>query len=138
MSLYLSALLFSVSFPVLFTVFFIDLIKEWKKFFLSTFLVATFFIVWNIFFTQHKIWGFNPAYCSGVYVFNLPLEECAFFFIIPFCSLFTHYSVIYLLPKIKLNKKIAQIITVTLMVFASSLVIFNYDKWYTLSTSRLL
>lgn len=131
MSLYFYILFFSVIVPILFTIFCIDFIKEWKAFGISTLVVALFFIVWDIIFTELKVWGFNEEYCSGILIFSLPIEECLFFLAIPFCSLFTHFAIFYLKPNLKLDRKVTQVLAITFLLIAIVLVCFNYDKAYT-------
>ena len=48
--------------------------KTWKYLFPAMFIVGLFFIVWDMLFTAKGVWGFNPAYISGIHIFNLPIE----------------------------------------------------------------
>jgi lycopene cyclase domain-containing protein len=131
MSLYFYILFFSVIVPILFTIFCIDFIKEWKSFAISTLAIALAFLVWDLIFTDLKVWGFNKEYCSGISIFGLPIEECLFFLAIPFCSLFTHFAIFHLKPNLKLGKKITRVLAITFLLLAILLVVFNYDKAYT-------
>ena len=106
-------------------------IQWWKSVFLSIFMVAFFFLVWDVIFTQQGVWGFNPKYLLGFYVFGLPLEEILFFICIPYASIFTHYAVGYFLPNFKLSEFKANYITIILFLIAIVLLILNIDKWYT-------
>ena len=47
------------------------------------------YILWDIIATERGHWSFNPNYVSGYEIVNLPVEEILFFFVIPFCCLFT-------------------------------------------------
>src|SRR5690606_39231530 len=64
--------------------------KSWKNSLLAALIISVPFIVWDIVFTQQGFWGFNPAYISGIYVFNLPIEELLFFIIVPFACTFIY------------------------------------------------
>ncbi|MBK9222497.1 MAG: lycopene cyclase domain-containing protein [Saprospiraceae bacterium] len=62
-------------------------IKEyWKP--LS--VLAILYIGWDMVFTYLRIWGFNETYIIGIKILGLPIEEIAWFLVIPFCSLFTY------------------------------------------------
>ena len=99
MSAYFYVLLGSIVFPFLLSFDKkISFYKKWKFLFPAIFLVAIVFIAWDVYFVKNGVWGFNKAYLSGLYVFNLPIEEVLFFIIIPiiFCL---HFLVINFLIK---------------------------------------
>lgn len=130
-TLYLTLLLLSVSIPLIYTVFFKDVIRYWKMFLISTTLVATFFIIWDFFFTKSSIWGFNNKYTLGIDLLGMPIEEWLFFFIIPFCSLFIHYALNYLKPNFYLKKKATYYLTLNLIMLLAIIVFSNMNKAYT-------
>ena len=64
--------------------------KKWGFLFKAILPVATFFILWDVFFTIIGVWGFNPKYFLGFKVFELPVEEWLFFVNIPFACIFIY------------------------------------------------
>ena len=48
------------------------------------------FIPWDAYFSFEGIWWFNPKYTSGINLLYLPIEEWAFFIVIPFCCVFLY------------------------------------------------
>jgi len=131
MIIYFYILLGSFIIPFLFSIFKIDFIKNWKNFTISTIIVAIVFLIWDVIFTSSGIWGFNDKYCLGIYFLKIPLEEWLFFFIIPFCSLFTHFALFYALPNIRLNRKTTLYISVLFVVLSAVLIIANLSRAYT-------
>ena len=61
--------------------------KDLKPLFLSLFVMMLVFVPWDVAFTEYQIWGFNEQYLSGIYIFNLPIEELLFFIVVPSCLL---------------------------------------------------
>lgn len=60
---------------------------------LALFIPAAVYIIWDVLATKAGHWSFNENYITGIFIFNLPVEEILFFFVIPFCSLFLWESV---------------------------------------------
>jgi len=104
--------------------------KEWKAFFASNFLVAIFFLIWDAYFTLNSIWGFNPDYLTGIYIFNLPIEEVLFFVSIPYACVFTYFALKYLLENNPLTR-IHKILTILFIGFLLTVGLLSLDKWYT-------
>ena len=66
MSLYLILNLASISVPLLYSFEKrMRFIRWWKEVFLSIAIVASLFIIWDIFFTAQGVWGFNERYFDG-------------------------------------------------------------------------
>lgn len=132
--LYLLIDLFTIIIPVLFSFHpKLNFHKEWKPFFIANTLIAFGFILWDLLFTRLGVWGFNPNYVSGIYFFNLPMEELLFFICIPFACVFT-YHCLNLFFAIKWNNKFENvfIITISLVLFLAG--IYFKNKLYTSST----
>lgn len=135
---YLYILIGSLVVPLLFTLFFIDFIKNWKHFLFSTSIIAFVFLIWDAVFTNIGVWGFEEKYCTGLYLLKMPIEEWLFFFIIPFCSLFTHFAFFYKFPKLRIKKDITILITFFLILITTVLILTNFDKAYTLVNYSVL
>lgn len=68
-------------------------------------LPALFYIIWDGYFAGEKIWFFNADYiATKTNIYNLPLEEVLFFFIVPYCCLFVYECVRCYFPTWQSNK----------------------------------
>ena len=110
--------------------------RKWKNYFKANFIVALFFILWDIFFTKMGVWGFNDRYLLGLKFFNIPIEEVLFFFCIPYSSLFVYFSMNYLV-KVNLLKKHQQFMTLFFAVFLGIVGSVFWDRLYTSVTFLL-
>ena len=107
--------------------------KEWKYFFPACGAAALVFLIWDYYFTDWAVWGFNPTYLTGIYFFNLPLEEVLFFFFIPYACVFTYFALTYLMeqsPLARLHKAISVLLILVLTLVG----ITHLDQWYTSTT----
>ncbi|SHM40588.1 lycopene cyclase domain-containing protein [Cyclobacterium lianum] len=73
--------------------------KKWYALWPATFVAAIAYIVWDHWFTVEGVWWFNERYILGYYLFELPVEEISFFFIVPFACIFIYEVLIYFFPK---------------------------------------
>ena len=102
----------------------------WKSFFKANLIVAIFFLIWDILFTKAGIWGFNPEYLTGLFIFNLPIEEVLFFICIPYACVFSFYAFEYLFKQNPLEKW-HRFISILLIVLLLSIAVINYNRLYT-------
>ena len=101
--------------------------KTWVAFFPAMIISAIIFIVADIRFTRIGVWGFNPDYLTGIYFFNLPIEEYLFFFCIPYACIFTYQCFKILLqqsPDENTTRLISKIASVVL--FIVGIIYFNH------------
>lgn len=131
--LYLILNLGSLSIPLMYSFFEKEFhfIQYFKAVVLSIALVAIPFLIWDGIFTYYGVWGFNPDYHLSIDILGMPLEECMFFFCIPYPCLFTHEVLKFYLPNFKLSKGTTIIVSTLLLVLVCFLLIFNFGKWYT-------
>ncbi|MBL1233128.1 MAG: lycopene cyclase domain-containing protein [Flavobacteriales bacterium] len=131
-ALYLILLLASFSIPFAYSFEKkMHFIKHWKAIFSAISFVAIIYIIWDIIFTKIGVWGFNSDYHLGITFFNLPLEEILFFFLIPYASIFIHYSLQYFFPKAKLANKFVVFFTWGVIILLVVLIVMNMGKLYT-------
>lgn len=110
--------------------------SRWKYLFPAIAVTGLFFILWDILYTSLGIWGFNPRYLTGIYIFNLPVEEVLFFITIPFATVFTYDTLIYLV-KNDYFRKASRTISFTLVTLLFVVAVFNLSKLYTSVTFLL-
>lgn len=108
--------------------------SKWKAYFKANLITAAVFVVWDIIFTHHGVWGFNDAYISGIHIFNLPLEELLFFICIPYACTFLYETFKSWLPKQPLQKSGRYIASGTLLLFTVLLGIYT-THLYTMSAT---
>jgi lycopene cyclase domain-containing protein len=111
--------------------------KKWRYLLPAIVVPGAGFIIWDIWFTEMGIWGFNERYLTGITLVNLPLEEWLFFVTIPYACVFTYHSLAYLVNKDWLGP-FAQGISYFLIGFLIILAILHFGKWYTSLTFILL
>lgn len=108
----------------------IQFAKKWYALFPAIALTGLLFIVWDIWFTEMGVWEFNPRYLTGIYLFNLPIEEWLFFLTVPFACVFIYEVLQYFVAKdifAGITKPLTYALIPVLLVVGFS----NLDKWYT-------
>ncbi len=104
--------------------------KNWKYAFPAMIIPALLYIGWDIYFTEKGVWSFNESYITGIKLYNLPLEEVLFFFIVPYCCIFIYACIRSYFPSL-VNKKSADIFLIILAVGLFVTGIIYSDKYYT-------
>ncbi|MDN3669236.1 lycopene cyclase domain-containing protein [Echinicola jeungdonensis] len=104
--------------------------KKWFALFPAIFITTFFFIGWDQWFTYLEVWSFNEQYLIGKQWGNLPLEECLFFVVIPFSTLFIYEVMRYYWPRDPFRNWVKEI-TWTLALLLIVIAVFNWDKLYT-------
>jgi lycopene cyclase domain-containing protein len=111
--------------------------RRWKSVFISIFLVGAVFVSWDVFFTRSGIWGFNPQYHASFLILSLPVEEWLFFIVVPYASIFIHYSLEFVHPKFILSDYVTRAIAVIIIVILISMALMHPDKTYTFTISMV-
>jgi lycopene cyclase domain-containing protein len=104
--------------------------KKWKYVFAAMILPAIVYLTWDAYFITKGVWSFNEKYITGPKLFNIPIEEVLFFFIVPYSCLFIYECVITYFPFVKqrnAGNNILQVIAVLLLVFG----VYFFGKYYT-------
>lgn len=104
--------------------------KKWKYLFLPVFIPALLYIVWDMYFTSKGVWSFNKEYITGIKLYNLPVEEILFFFVVPYCCIFIYECIRSYFPRLKNKKQVDMILWLLATTLLITGIIF-YDKYYT-------
>ena len=110
--------------------------RKWSALILAMILPAAGYIIWDIYFTSQGIWSFNVDYILGFHLFNLPIEEVLFFFVVPFCCVFIYECIKQYFPKMQdqsIYAKLTWVMAIVLLVFA----LLNFSRRYTFYTFSL-
>ena len=95
------------------------------------FIVMVIFIIWDVIFTAHGIWGFNERYHSGRVLLGLPLEEYLFFITVPYASVFTIYVIDHYFTGFRPGDLQLRLTTLILIAFLILTAAFNIQRAYT-------
>lgn len=111
--------------------------KKWKAFFMANAIMLTFFIIWDVLFTQQGIWGFNDNYLVGLRIAGLPIEEWLFFICIPYASVFLYETFRCWIPGDPF-KAIGKSFLISVGVLSLVLCVLSWGQWYTFFTCLFL
>lgn len=133
MSLYLTIIILSLLGPLVLSFDKkVHFYTHWKTIFPAILIVGAIFIAWDIYFTENGIWGFNPDYLSGIYFYNLPLEECLFFFVVPYACVFIYEVIKAYFPAFQ-PLRFSYAFAFIFSILAITLSIIFRENWYTFS-----
>ncbi len=105
--------------------------KKWKSLFIAIIISSSFYITWDVIFTQRGVWGFNPAYYLEYTIAGLPIEEWLFFICIPYACVFMHYALLELFPKLKFPDQYINIKVRSLQMLLLLISVIFFDRSYT-------
>lgn len=108
--------------------------SRWPALFKAIFIVGTFFVVWDIIFTDIGVWGFNPKYLSGIELGGLPLGEYLFFITVPYACVFIYDVLNRFWPESGFFDQHASNVNYILISLGITLSIFYYNLLYTFWT----
>lgn len=103
---------------------------RWKAMLLAILIPGTLFLIWDEWFTQLGVWGFNERYLTGIRLGSLPLEEVLFFVCIPYACVFMYAA---LKKQIRTDHMAFSQKSISLfLIIGSALLGLMYtDRWYT-------
>jgi lycopene cyclase domain-containing protein len=129
--LYLTIDLLSIAMPLAFSFMpQANFYKKWRFLWPGIAITGILFIVWDMAFTHMGVWGFNPRYVSGLYLYNLPIEEVLFFICIPYSSVFLYEALNYFFKR-DVFETYTPSISIMLVMFLLTLGLMNTGRWYT-------
>ncbi|MCX7820863.1 MAG: lycopene cyclase domain-containing protein [Brevinematales bacterium] len=108
-----------------------DFFKTIPAFSLSFLIVGLFFIAWDSFFTNKKVWEFNEAHVMKFRIFNLPLEEILFFVTAPFGCIFIYSIMDNLLKESNINFNLLKYFFIFSSIFFLIAALYFRKKLYT-------
>jgi lycopene cyclase domain-containing protein len=136
--LYLSINLLTILFPFLFSFHHkAKFSRKWKYLWPAILVPGIIFLASDEVFTRMGVWGFNPAYLSGLYVGSLPLEEILFFICIPYACVFVYEAVNVLSTRDFLGPH-QRTISIVLIVGCLFVAATHASRWYTVTTFLVL
>lgn len=109
----------------------------WRSLFPAITIMAILFILWDAFFGNVGVWGFNDQYLLGGRIWGLPWEECLFFFTVPFASFFIFVCLNIYFPR-DILKEWDRGITLILVSSLLILGVINIGRLYTATTFILM
>lgn len=103
----------------------------------SIIFTGVIFVIWDIRFTELRIWEYNPDFISGIKIKNLPLEKWFFFIAIPFCSVYIYEFLNGKTTRFE-NPNVFVAISLVLLVVFGGVAYFFRQNLYTFFTFFLL
>jgi lycopene cyclase domain-containing protein len=109
---------------------------RFRSLFLAILPVSTFFLLWDAYFTDNNIWGFTDEHIAKIYLYNLPIEEVLFFFLVPYSCVFIYEVLIGYFPKLNLSV-FSNYFSYLFIAFGTTLILTGIGNWYTISACTI-
>jgi lycopene cyclase domain-containing protein len=137
MKLYSLLLIVTIAFPIILSFDKkVHFYTQFKALFSAIAIIGGFFVIWDVWFTNMGIWGFNAEHLLGVHIFNLPIEEVLFFIVVPYACVFIHNTMTAYWP-IKTDASTFKNFTYIWIIISFILAIMHYNHFYTVSAAAL-
>jgi lycopene cyclase domain-containing protein len=138
-SLYLWINILTIAFPLLLS--FDKKVKfyqYWPQLFPAITITAILFLIWDQWFTNMAVWGFNQLYILGYYCFDIPIEEVLFFFTVPYACVFVYECLKAYLRKSETFDEFYRWLTLLFFGISVTLLYWYNDRLYTAITCLVL
>lgn len=109
---------------------------HWKTLIPALFSVGCVFLLWDEYFTQKGIWGFNPDYLLNINIGHLPIEEVCFFLVVPYACIFIYEVLKAYFPHLKLSH-LGRYFGFGFTLLALVCCFLFPNNWYTMSACML-
>lgn len=134
MSTYLLINLFSIAIPLIYSFHKrLQIYRTWYALWPAIIITASFFIVWDVYFTRWGVWGFNPKHLLGIDWLSLPMEEWLFFVCIPYACVYTYACLKRILKRDYLARYSVSI-SWTLIILLAAIGLWQIERLYTSTT----
>lgn len=101
-------------------------------------ITAVFFLIWDEWFTEMNVWGFNSLYLSGYYIFEIPIEEVMFFFTVPYACVFIYECLRAYIRQSETFEELYRWFTLLFFGVSCTFLYWYSDRLYTSVTSLIL
>lgn len=105
--------------------------KHWPNLFPAILITGLFFLVWDQWFAEMQVWGFNAVYLSGYYIGEIPIEEIMFFLTVPYACVFIYECLRAYIKSNETFEELHRWFTLLFFGIACSLLYWFNDRLYT-------
>ncbi len=109
---------------------------RFRPLFIAILPVSSFFLLWDAYFTDNHIWGFTEEHITKIYLYNLPVEEVLFFFLVPYSCVFIYEVLIGYFPKLNLSV-FSTYFSYLFIALGTTLILTGIGNWYTISACTI-
>ncbi len=109
---------------------------SFRPLFIAILPVSSFFLLWDAYFTDNHIWGFTEEHIAKIYLYNLPVEEVLFFFLVPYSCVFIYEVLSGYFPKLNLSV-FSTYFSYLFIALGTTLILTGIGNWYTISACTI-